>query len=205
MKSRSTDLLFMSSAVCASLALAAGVLAVFHVGERGISIALQLTGRLQFLLFWVAYSAGPLCVLFGSRFQPLARYSREFGLAFAAALLVHLGLVGLLCLIDKPPATDVFIFFGVAAASAYLLALFSIPRLQQALDSRLWWILSNISLNYIAYAFLSDFRNRPVSGGTEHIVEYLPFVTLALIGIALRIAAYGKRAHRWRQRSLVGQ
>jgi hypothetical protein len=66
---------------------------------------------------------------------------REFGLAFSSALLVHLGLVGLLSLIGAAPAVGVFIFFGIAAAWAYLLALFSIPRLHQALGRKYRWLL----------------------------------------------------------------
>jgi hypothetical protein len=202
MKSRSTDLLYMGSAFCAALVLAAAALLAFGVEERGVSIALQLTGRLQFLLFWIAYAGGPLGFLFGSRFRPLVRRAREFGLAFAAALTVHLGVVVLLCLIGAAPVAAVFAFFGVAAIFAYLLALFSIPRLHNALGGRVWWVLSNVGMNYIAYAFFSDFFHEPVSGGVEHIAEYLPFALLAGGAIVLRALAYGKRAHEWLRRSV---
>jgi len=67
--------------------------AVFGAGERGTHVALQATARLSFVLFWPAYCAAALAALFGPSFQPLQRHVREFGLAFAAAHLVHLGLV----------------------------------------------------------------------------------------------------------------
>jgi hypothetical protein len=58
----------------------------------GTQVALQATARLSFVLFWPAYSAAALAALFGPSFQPLRRRVREFGLAFAAAHLVHLEL-----------------------------------------------------------------------------------------------------------------
>jgi hypothetical protein len=197
MKSRSTDFLFIGSAFCAASVVATGTLAVFGVDERGISIALQVTGRLQFLLFWVAYAGRPTAYLFGPRFRPVAQQAREFGLAFAAALFVHLTLVSLLCFIGKAPATGVFVFFGVAAIFAYLLVLFSIPRLHGALGGVVWWVLTNVGMNYIAYAFFADFFHEPVSGGVKHVVEYLPFAVLAGGALALRLLAYGKSAHGW--------
>src|SRR5271168_2605062 len=123
----------MSSAFCVALGLAAAVLAALGADERGIQSALRATARLSFLLFWAAYSGSALASLFGRAFQPLKQRTREFGLAFASAHLVHLGLVAWLCMIGAAPDISVFIFFGIAVAWVYLLALFSIPRLQHAL------------------------------------------------------------------------
>jgi hypothetical protein len=192
---RTREAAWMGSAFCAALVLAGIVITVRGAGEQGIVAALQATARFQFLLFWPAYSGSALVSLFGPAFLPLKQSAREFGLAFSAALLVHLGLVGLLCLF-APPAIGVFIFFGGAAACAYLLALFSIPRLHQALGPKYWWLLSNVGMNYLAYAFFKDFRNEPFHGGIRHIVEYFPFVILAVAGPVLRLAAFAKRAGR---------
>src|ERR1700733_7803317 len=144
---------WMASAFCAAFGLAAVVLAAFGTEERGTDVALQVTARLSFLLFWPAYAAGAMTVLFGPAFEPLKRRAGEFGLAFASAHLVHLALVAWLTHIGAPPPLGTFVIFGVAVFWTYLLALFSITRLQQTLGSWGWWCLRVIGLNYIAYAF----------------------------------------------------
>ena len=127
---------WMASAFCAAFGLAAVVLAAFGTEERGTNVALQVTARFSFLLFWPAYAAGAMTALFGPAFEPFKRRAREFGLAFASAHLVHLALVAWLTYIGHVPPRGVFVFFGVAAAWTYLLALFSIRRIQQALDRK---------------------------------------------------------------------
>lgn len=202
MRSRSIDALWIFSAVCAALTLAASVTIALGAKQSGIDAALAATARLMFLLFWPAYSGGALVALFGAVFQPLKQHAREFGLAFASALLVHLGLVAVLCLIGAAPDAATFIFFGIGAAWAYVLALFSIPRLRLALGPRNWWLLSNVGMNYVAYAFIVDFLQQPLHGGVRHIIEYLPFAVLSLAGPGLRLAAYMQRIGRsWRNSS----
>lgn len=202
MRSRSIDALWIFSAVCAALTLAASVTIALGAKQSGIDAALAATARLMFLLFWPAYSGGALVALFGAVFQPLKQHAREFGLAFASALLVHLGLVAVLCLIGAAPDAATFIFFGIGAAWAYVLALFSIPRLRLALGPRNWWLLSNVGMNYVAYAFIVDFLQQPLHGGVKHIIEYLPFAVLSLAGPGLRLAAYMQRIGRsWRNSS----
>jgi hypothetical protein len=194
-RSRSNDAVWLGSAFCAALALAVSVVVIR--GAPGIGLALQATARLSFLLFWPAYSASALAALFGPAFQPLKQHARELGLAFSAALLVHLGLVGLLCWFFQAPPVGTFIFFGGAAVCAYLLALFSIPRLHQALGPKYWWLLSNVGMNYLAYAFLKDFWNEPLYGGIKHVLAYFPFAVLAVAGPMLRLAAFAQRVgHR---------
>ena len=202
MRSRSLEALWMCSAFCAALALAASVLTVLGAQERGVHAALAATARFAFLLFWPAYSGGALASLFGPAFQPLKQYARILGLAFASALLVHLGLVGLLCLIGAAPPVSTFIFFGVAAVWVYLLALFSIGRLHRALGPKYWWLLSTVGMNYLAYAFIVDFLKEPLQGGVRHVVEYLPFAVLAIAGPSLRLAALAQRVGRkWKERN----
>jgi hypothetical protein len=192
MRNRSTAL-WMAGAFCAAMALAAAVLAAFGAGERGTHVALQATARLSFVLFWPAYSAAALAALFGPSFQPLQRRVREFGLAFAAAHLVHLGLVAWLSYIGNAPPLGSFIFFGIAALCTYLLALFSVARLQRALGASGWWLLRIVGLNYIAFAFAVDFVRLPASASAKYLMGYLPFVLLSVAGPALRLAAFGQR------------
>jgi hypothetical protein len=192
MRNRSTAL-WMVGAFCAAMALAAAVLAALGAGERGTHVALQATARLSFVLFWPAYCAAALAQLFGPSFQPLQRRVREFGLAFAAAHLVHLGLVAWLTYIGHAPPRGTFIFFGIATVCTYSLALFSVSRLQRALGDSGWWLLRIVGLNYIAFAFAVDFLRLPASASTKYLMGYLPFVLLAVAGPVLRLAAFGQR------------
>jgi hypothetical protein len=192
MRNRSTAL-WIVGAFATALALAVAVLAALGAGERGTHVALQATARLAFVLFWPAYCAGALAALFGPSFQPWRRRVREFGLAFAAALLVHLGLVAWLTYIGHAPSRDTFIFFGSAAACTYMLVLFSVSHLQRALGASGWWLLRIVGLNYIIYAFAVDFFRLPASASAKYLMGYLPFVLLCVAGPVLRVTAFGQR------------
>jgi hypothetical protein len=181
---------WIASGFLSALGLAGLVIATFGAGERGASLALQATGRLAFFFFWLAYSGGALNALFGSVFDPLKRRGRVFGLAFAAVQLVHIGLVGWLCIIGAAPALGTFVFFGIAVFWTGLLALFSFVPLGPAG----WWVLRVVGLNYIAYAFAVDFLRSPIFSDVKHLVGYLPFAILSVAGPMLRLAAYLRRA-----------
>jgi hypothetical protein len=175
------------------MGLAGLVLAALGAGERGTDVALQLTARFSFVLFWPAYAGGALAALFGLTFRSFKQYSREFGLAFASAHLVHIALVAWLIHIGAAPPVGTFIFFGIAIVWTYLLALFSIGRLQQTLGPKLWWVLRTIGLNYIAYAFAVDFLRFPLFGSFKYLLGYLPFALLSVVGPLLRFAAFVQR------------
>ena len=190
---RPHTVLWTLSAFCAAGSLAALVLAVFGLDERGTDVALQVTARFSFLLFWPAYVGGALATLFGPIFEPLKRHGREFGLAFASAYLIHVALVGWLIQIGAPPSLGTFVFFGIALFWLYLLALFSIVRLQRMLGSKVWWLLRLIGLNYIAYAFATDFLRVSSVDSAKHLIGYVPFAVLSVLGPALCLAAFVRR------------
>jgi hypothetical protein len=77
-----------------------------------------------------------MTVLFGPAFKPLAQRGRDFGLAFAAAHLIHIGLVVRLYGVSaRPPISDQgFLFFGIAILWTYILALFSVEWLSRLLS-----------------------------------------------------------------------
>lgn len=193
MRSRSPAALWMVIAFGVALSVAVLVLAILGTDKRGTDAALFLTGRVSFLFFWPAYTGGAIARLFGPAFQPLKQHTREFGLAFASAHLVHLGLVAWLSWIGAAPSVSTFVFFGIAAAWTYALALFSLGRLQGAVGRYGWWLLRTVGLNYIAYAFAVDFINSPLGGGPRHIIAYLPFAVLSVGGPILRIIDYMSR------------
>jgi hypothetical protein len=179
----------MVSAFVANLFLAAVILVLFGDDAHGTKAALCATARVSFLWFWVAYAGGALSTLFGPPFIPLKQHAREFGLAFAAALLVHLMLVSWLCWIGAPPGRDVFVFFGSAAGVTLLLAAFSFGNLHAVLGARWWYVFRMVGMNFILYAFFTDFN----SG--HHVLTYLPFAVMAVAAPLLRIAAWGMRLH----------
>ena len=186
---------WIAMAFFASLGLAIGILASFGDEQRGVSIALQATARLAFLFFWPAYVGGALTFLFGDLFLPIRRHARELGLAFAAALLVHLGLVVRLCAIGSPPSRETFGIFGLAAVFAYLLVVLSVDSLRRALPSKAWPILRTVAMSYIAFAFILDFKKFPLSD-FRPIIEYVPFAALSIVAPLLRLAVWAQILRR---------
>jgi hypothetical protein len=155
---------WMGAAFIIAFALAALVLVIFGAGNRGTELALQTTARWSFLLFWLAYAGGAMARLCGSRLGGLAQRGRELGLAFASTHLVHVGLVLWLLHIATGPAGAMIIFW-VGILCTYLLALFSLPRLRDALGPWLWWIFRTIGIEYIAFVFGVDFILVPLQAG----------------------------------------
>ena len=186
---------WMGTAFLIALVSAVIVLAAFGAGERGTAIALRLTGRWSFLLFWCAYVGGATAKLFGPRFSGMARHGREFGLAFASAHLVHVGLVLWLYHISAGPADAMALFWG-GVFFTYLLALFSWPRLRDMLGPFIWRTFMTIALECIALTFALDFIVGPVQavglGKFPH--GYLPFALMLICGAGLRIVVFLSRA-----------
>lgn len=181
---------WMAFAFIAALTAATCAVAIAGANERGIDDALLLTGRVSFIMFWLAYAGRSAARLFGQRFEPLKRQSRNFGLAFASAHVVHLGLVAWLCYIGASPPFSSFVTFGIAVFWTYLLAIVSIGRLQKAIGQRQWRLISFVGLNYIAIAFAFDFMRLHPDMSLRYLVGYLPFVVLAVAGFALRGCAW---------------
>ena len=177
----------------AEAALAAAVLAIFGVDDGAIHAALLATARLAFLLFLPAYVGGALVTLLGPAFENVRRHSRELGLAFAAALAVHLALVAWLCALGDVPPVRTFVIFGLGAICVYGLALFSIARLQQRFGARTWSTLRFLGMNYIAAIFAEDFLRIAPAADWHYALVYLPFAILAIAGPGLRFAALIKR------------
>jgi hypothetical protein len=185
---------WMTASFLVAAALAAIVFSVVGAHDR-VGVALRVTARWSFLLFWVAYTASAMATLWGSAFASLARHSREFGLAFASAQLVHVGLILL------SGSGSGMAFFWVGIAFTYLLALFSLPRLRDAVGPRLWRISLLIALNYIALVFAADFIEGPLRRGgvANYPLSYLLFALMLVVGVGLRIAAFLYRKRRDRR------
>jgi hypothetical protein len=162
-------------------------------GER-VAVALRATARWSFLWFWLASSGRALATLFGARFLVVARRARDFGLAFASAHLAHLGVVAWI-FYDHPGAfaQSTTVFFGIAAFWTYLLAILSWNHLAAKLNPRVWHAVRTVGVEYIAFAFWSEFAVHTFHDGIVNVAIYLPFVILAVAGPPLRLAAALKR------------
>jgi hypothetical protein len=190
--SRSPILWWLVLPFAAELTLTAAVLALVGADDNGIDVAIRATARLAYAFFLPAYIGRALATLFGSAFDALRRHSRDFGLAFAAALAVHLALVAWICVLGDFPPIRTFIVFGIAALCVYGLALLSIPRLHQWGGPRLWPAFRFLGMNYIACAFADDFLRVAPTLSAEYLFAYLPFALLAMLGPALYFAALVK-------------
>jgi hypothetical protein len=184
----------MWAALLVALALAAIVLVIFGVGERGTAIALRATARWSFLLFWPAYAGRAIAWLW-PRLNGLARHGRELGLAYASAQLIHVGLVLWIIHVATEPS-GAMVFFWIGIFCTFLLALFSLPRLRDALGLRLWRILRTIALEYIAIAFTADFVTLHSHELGQHPLSYLPFALMLVSGAGLRFVAFCDRRLR---------
>src|ERR1700733_15370491 len=83
---------WMAGAFLTALLIIVSVYAIAAPGHR-LNMALRAAARWSFLWFCLATYGGALTILFSSSFRGLAQRGRDFGLAFAAAHLAHLGLV----------------------------------------------------------------------------------------------------------------
>jgi hypothetical protein len=190
----SSAVLWMAVGFLVAAALAAIVRVSF--GAHSDGLPLRLTARWSFLLFWLAYTGSAMATLWGPRFSGVARRGREFGLAFASAQLVHVGLV------LRYGAGAGMMFFWIGILFTYLLAFFSLPRLRDALGPRLWRMFLTTALNYIALVFAADFIQGPLERGgvAKYPLSYLPFSFMLVGGVALRVAAFlHRRSRHWRR------
>jgi hypothetical protein len=194
----STAFWMMASFVVAA-ALTAIVFEAVDAHDR-VGVALRVTARWSFLLFWLAYTGSAMATLWGPPFDRLARHGREFGLAFASAQLVHVGLI----LLSGSGAGMAFFWVGIVFT--YLLALFSLPRVRDAMAPLLWRISLVIALNYIALVFAADFIEGPLKRGgiANYPLSYLPFALMLIVGVGLRVVAFVHRKLRdWRPKQHV--
>jgi hypothetical protein len=187
--------LWFGAGLFAALAVAAAILDARGTGEPGVQLAVLMAARVAFAFFLPAYAGGAAARLFGAAFQGVARHAREFGLAFAGALSVHLALVAwLFGIAAQPPVgTLVVVTFGIGALFAYSMALLSLEPLGNRLGTGSWRLFRSAGSQYIAMLFFLDFIVFPLRNGTTHPLEYVPFALLIAIGALLRLAACMRR------------
>jgi len=129
----------------------------------------------------------------------LARRGREFGLAYAAAQSIHLGLVILFWITFHLPLTGKGLtFFSIGILWTYLLAFFSFENLAESLGPRAWRTLRIAAMNYILFAFAIDFVPKVIPSGPrsmnfEYLIAYVPFAAMSVAAPLLVLAAAALR------------
>jgi hypothetical protein len=196
MTARPNIMLSVSTAFGIALATAAIALALGGTGEKSIRLALELTARWSFLLFLMAYAGNALAAVSG--WTAVAGRGREFGLSFASAHLVHVGLVIWLgVMLGRVPLSGgLLLFFLVGLFFTYLIAALSFGGVR-ALGAA-WPPLRFIAMNYILIAFARDFVRpviypKPSQHNLAHFIAYAPFAALSIAAPLLVLAAQRRR------------
>ena len=193
-RARSVTGPWMLTAFAVALVIAGVSLTLRGFGEVGALLGLRLTARWSYLWFWCAYTASAWATVLGPHLRPLAMRSRDFGLAFAAAHLVHVGLVAWLYQVAAdPPGRGTLVFFGIAVIFTYLLALLSFRRFTAWLPPRALSVIRTVGVEYIALAFLVDFLTPPFALTLKYAAFYGLFLALIVLGYAVRIIALIRR------------
>lgn len=189
-------MLWMGTAFGIALAVAAIVLGLNGPDNKSVRLALELTARWSFLLFFLAYAGNAMAALFG--WTALKGHAREFGLSFASAHLVHIGLVIWLgVILDKVPLSGgLLLFFLVGLFFVYLLAALSFGGVKAL--GRAWPPLRFVAINYILITFARDFilpvvHPKPTQYNVGHFLDYAPFAALSIAAPLLVAAAASRR------------
>jgi hypothetical protein len=186
----------MGTAFAVALAIAAIVLGLNGPDNKSVRLALELTARWSFLLFFLAYAGNALAALFG--WQALGGRARQFGLSFASAHLVHVALVIWLgTIMGKVPLSGgLLLFFLIALFFTYLLAALSFGGVK-ALGPA-WPPLRFVAMNFILIAFGRDFvlpviHPKPAQYNWAHFIAYAPFAALSVAAPLLVLAVMYRR------------
>ena len=189
------SLAWMGAAFGVALVIAAMVLVLQGADNKGTRLALELTARWSFVLFFMAYAGNAIAILLGP--ANLKGHAREFGLAFASAHLVHIGLIFWLGIIlgRVPLSGGLLLFFLVALLFTYLLAGLSFGGVR-ALGAA-WPPLRFIAMNYILIAFGRDFvlpviYPKPAQVNLGHFLFYAPFMLASIAAPLLVLAAHAR-------------
>jgi hypothetical protein len=210
-QTKSTVRFWMGVGFGVALSLATMVLAISGTDPNSLRLALRVTARWSFLLFWLAYAGSAMGALFGPALAPLAWRGREFGLAYASAQLVHVGLVIRLFQITSrvPLSGKPLVLFTIAIIWTYLLAVFSVGGFSKVLGSKGWYTLRTVGMNFILFAFAADFVHVAISRNAYYgfgvFLAYAPFAAMSVAApmLVLAEAALRRMGIRYNRAGLV--
>jgi hypothetical protein len=202
MNRRSNAWVWVAAAVTASVVVAIAVIAVASDFDRGLRSAVSAVARVAFVPFWLSYTGGAFVALGFRSLAPARNNARELGLAFAAAIAIHVGLIGWQTMRGYPPAPQVVVIFGAAVLLTLLLSAVSFPALVRRIPSAALARFRALATTYIALVYLLDFAIRPQPGVLHYWIAYFPFAALDLLGLAARALVWLRGIREpWRGRA----
>lgn len=158
---------------------------IFHgINEQSMLIAVRLTARTSCILFLLAFSASSLRRLKSNKLtQWLLRNRRYLGLSMAVSHSFHaIAIIGAVILsTGKIPTDNHGGNLGYFFIIAMTITSFSDPA--RFLSDRGWKILHTVGMYYLWLAFIVTFSERL----GESMLIYVPFVSLLMIAISLRL------------------
>jgi hypothetical protein len=186
-----SDFVWVAVAFLTAAAAAAWPLATLGFGEHGFQMAAGWAARVAFIFFWLTYTGRSISSLLSFHSRTLER-GRAFGLAFAAALLVHLVLIAWLFHISarQPLGNMGILYFGVGALWTYAIALFSISPFREQANQRWLYVARMLGTEYILLLFALDFVIDPIRNHGSYSLEYFPFTILTIGAPAIRGIAF---------------
>ena len=190
MNRRSNSWVWVAAAVAASVVVAIAKIARAGDLDHGLPSAVGAVARVAFIPFWLSYTGGAWAALGFKRFAVVRDHARELGLAFAAAIGVHVGLICWQSLRGDPPGPTVVVIFGAAAALTLLLSVASLPALYKRLPRVALGRFRTCATTYIALVYLLDFAIRPQPAILHYWIAYAAFAALDVLGLAARALAW---------------
>ena len=181
--------IWIAASAAISVGVAAVEIAIARDLDHGLPFASAAVARFAFLPFWLSYTGGAWVALGFARFAAVRDHARELGLAFAAAVAIHLGLIGWQLLRGYSIAPAIVAIFGAAALLTLLLCVFSLPSVASRIPHPALATFRLLATTYIALAYLQDFAVRPQPAVLHYWVAYAPYAALDLMGLAARALA----------------
>ena len=160
------------------------ILIVHGINEPSMRIAIRLTARTSCILFLMTFSASSWRRFKSNRFtQWLLRNRRYLGLSMAVSHGFHaIAILGVAMLSTETIPMD---NHGGNLGYLFIIAMTitSFPTPASILGDRGWHILHTVGMYYLWLAFIYSFSKRL----DESMLIYLPFISLLIIAIALRL------------------
>ncbi len=180
-------------ALSLSLVAVAAALVVTDDPSLRALYAARWTARAMFLIFLIIYLAAPLNRLVRSpATQVVLHRRRQWGLAFAAAMTVHLAALSINIIMFRPREPSSLVGGAVAYALAYIMALTSTNHAQRRFGR--WWNgLHRFGLHYIWFIFLVSYGSRIFHKNPQYHASGWVLTAAVLGALAVRLMAARRR------------
>lgn len=181
-------------AAFAVAAMAAAMLLVAGLNERGLHLVIRSTAQTSFVFFLGAFAAAGLLALWPSRFTKWLRRNRRYvGVSFAASHGVHaLAIIALAAITGGASLRETGVpeLVGGGLAYAFILAMAatSSDKAVRWMGHRRWGLLHTVGMYYIWMVFMFSYGGRAAVS-----VSYSPPALLLLAAMGVRLFVASRR------------